>query len=890
MSAADAPERADASAPAPEPERVVSRARIYAALALAVLAATGLVAAWARPPLSPWPAIGALFAQTLLLFGAAASMRGPPTTARTVVRGVLLATVSLLTAPAALYWGANGPFAALVVLVLLFTGVLSEPGARGRIGVAVYVSLALAQAIPVALVLSGLAPDHAVVPLLLPGHPFWHHAAGHLSIQAVYLASYLAGRALQRRYAEVASDIERSVRATSLSDALIEEARADYRRAVAASRARAGERLVRASQPPAAPTLAEATSPGPRVSRPAESEARPSSRPEASEPTPSGSGRSSSPPSSPGAATPVAAPGDEGTDAWSAAYRSRARLEQALLVAMGIVGSALLGVVGPGPIPVTVGCLGILAITLLTTYARRSLALRPWAWFAAGALSALPAYAVGLHSGFACVVALLLFLRSAFDAREGGESSLGRGAAAYGALLGCAIGHSAVLAAIVLGAIPDAGNAPVLSALQRPFEPYAMHALVLSLYVAALATGHAIDVRYRGLAQDAKSAAREAALREAQLRTAKADLARVVAASEALFTGATIDGYRLERLVASGGMGEVYEASRTDDPSAPRVAVKLLRRDRASEPLSLSLFEDEATVLARVESPYVAKVLAMSPPAAELPYLVMELIDGASLATMLRARQKLSEGEVRGLVRDVAEGLRAVHAAGIVHRDVKPHNVMLTTSREGARWKIVDFGVAQLHDLVSASAAVAAGTPSYMAPEQALSERVDARADLYALTLVAYRALTGRPAYVGEDGVQIAMAARAEGPPDPKLWLPLSLDLERALRVGLAAHAEDRFRTAGEMKRSFEQAFDGKLDPKMRARADHLLLREPWARPRVVAESDARTRPPVTAPPKSAQQGALAPQDPDGSGRSPRTEGAGAGEPITAPGSEESRS
>ncbi|MFO0686999.1 MAG: protein kinase [Sandaracinus sp.] len=846
-------EPTEASASPPEPERVVSRARIYAALALAVLAATGLVAAWSRPPLDPWPTIAALFAQTLLLFGAAATMRGAQNGVRLVVRGALLSLVGLLTAPSALFWGPNGPFAALVVLVLLFTGVLSEPGARGRIGVAVYVTLAIGQALPVVLVLGGSLPDHSVVPLLLPGHPSWHHAAGHLAIQGAYLASYLAGRALQRRYAEVAREMQSAVRATSLSEALIEEARAEYRRAVAATRARVGERLVRASQPPPSARRVEDTSPDTRAKGPPEGEGRTPSRADPAEPTPSGSGRASTPPSSPGA-TSIAPPPPEASDAWRAAYQSRARLEQGLVIAMGIVGAGLLGVVGPGPVPVAVGCLGILAIALLTTYARRSHALRPWAWFAAGALSALPAYAVGLHSGFACVIALLLFLRSAFDAREGAESALTRGAATYGALVGCALAHTIVLAAIVTGAIPDAGNAPVLQAAQRPFEPYAMHALVLGLYGGALATGHAIDVRYRALAADARNAAREAVVREAQLRTAKADLARAVAANEALFTGASIGGYRLERMLASGGMGEVYEAVHEGDPAAPRVAVKLLRRERAGEALSLTLFEDEATVLSRVDSPYVAKVLAVSPPEAELPYLVMELIDGASLATMLRARQKLSEGEVRGLVRDVAEGLRAVHAAGIVHRDVKPHNVMLTTSREGARWKIVDFGVAQLSDLVSASAAVAAGTPTYMAPEQALSERVDARADLYALALVAYRALTGRPAFVGEDAVQIAMAARAAGPPDPKIWLALTPDLERVLRIGLAAHAEDRFKTAGEMKRSFEAAFDEKLDPKMRARADRLLEREPWSQPRTVAESDARTRPSITGRPKRSEE------------------------------------
>jgi serine/threonine protein kinase len=276
------------------------------------------------------------------------------------------------------------------------------------------------------------------------------------------------------------------------------------------------------------------------------------------------------------------------------------------------------------------------------------------------------------------------------------------------------------------------------------------------------------------------------------------------------------------------------------------VAVKVLRRDRASEPLSLTLFEEEAAVLSRVSSPHVAKVLAVSPPDAELPYLVMELIDGATLATILRERHHLSEDEVRGLVRDVADGLRAVHAAGVIHRDLKPHNVMLTTSKDGARWKIVDFGVAQLHDLVSAGANLVAGTPSYMAPEQAMGERLDARADLYALGLVAYRALAGRPAFVGDDAVAIATAARMAGPPDPKLWVTVSRDVERVLRLGLAARVEDRFATAAEMKKAFDAAFAGTLDEKHRKRADRLLDAEPWSLPRAITDTDVPTRRSIT--------------------------------------------
>jgi tRNA A-37 threonylcarbamoyl transferase component Bud32 len=807
------------AAPVAEPERIVSRARVYGVLSLGTLGATLAILFFARPPTQPTPAIASLIAQTLLLLVAASTMRTKQTTLPLVARGVLLSMVALLAGASAWFWGPNGPFAAFIVLVLLFAGVLSEPGPRGRIGASVYVALAIGQALPVALVLTDVIDDRSIVPLLLPGHPAWHHAAGHAAIQAVYLAAYLAGRGLQRRYAEVSATMEASMRATSLRDALLEEARAEYRRAVASSRTRNDVAPVtRASQPP--PRTEGDTEIAPR---------RPSVPPDADAPPTPTPTPSSVDPITP---TPLrASPSFDTTDAWRAAYQSRTRLEQGLLFSMGIIGAALLGVVGPGPVPVAVGCTGILLITVLVSFAREHERARAGAWVLVGALSVLPAYTVGLHSGFACVVACVLFFGSAFDTSDDARTPIERWLRTYGTVVACVVTHLAVFVLVVSGVVADAGNAPILAEGHTPAEPYAMHACVQLLYVGSFALGHLIDRRYRALVVASRAAAKETARREAQLRAATADVHRAIAANEALFNGETVGRYRMEKLLASGGMGEVYEAS-VIDRRGERVAVKLLRRDRTTDALSIRLFEEEAAVIGRVQSPYVARLLEVSPEDADLPYIVMELIDGSTLAAILRARRRLSPEEVRALVRDVAEGLRAVHAAGIIHRDLKPHNVMLTTSHaDGARWKIVDFGVAQLHDVVSAGAAIMVGTPSYMAPEQALGERVDARADLYALGLVAYRALAGRPAFVGDDAVAIAAAARAAGPPDPRSWTSMSRDVERALRLALAARPEDRYATATEMKRAFDAAFAEKLDEKLRTRADRLIDREPWSAP-----------------------------------------------------------
>jgi serine/threonine-protein kinase len=522
---------------------------------------------------------------------------------------------------------------------------------------------------------------------------------------------------------------------------------------------------------------------------------------------------------------------------WREAFRFRARIEVAILLAMAIVGALLLGLVGPGPIAVAVGCTGILLIAALVLVARSREGARGPIWTAVGALSVLPAYTVGLHSGFACVVAMLLFLASTFDAGHGS-----RGLRRYGVLFGVCSANLVAFALVAAGVLPDAGNAPVVWPGRPALEPYLLQLGVQALYAAAFAAGLRIDVRHARAVELAEAAARDAAQKEARLRAADQDVQRALASeSGGLFAGQRVGPYRLERLLASGGMGEVYTAHRDGDAHGERVAVKLVRRDRA-QPVALELFEREASALGRISSPFVARVLDVGGADAELPYIAMELIEGSSLSTLLRARGHLSLDEVRGLVRDVAAGLRAVHSAGIIHRDVKPHNVMLTADREGARWKIVDFGIAELHGLPGGGAALA-GTPSYMAPEQALGERVDARADLYALALVAYRALAGRPAFTGRDAVAIAEQARGDGPPDPRAWVALPRDVELALRLGLAARPEDRYATAAELRSAFDAAFEGTLDARHRRRAEALLASAPWSTPRATSEPDATTRP-----------------------------------------------
>src|SRR5262249_38842395 len=182
------------------------------------------------------------------------------------------------------------------------------------------------------------------------------------------------------------------------------------------------------------------------------------------------------------------------------------------------------------------------------------------------------------------------------------------------------------------------------------------------------------------------------------------------------------------------------------------------------------------------------------------------------------------------LVGDAGGGLHDVPTAGILHRDLKPQNIMLTQASGGPRWKLVDFGVAKLM-VGPTTDNLVAGTLPYMAPEQAAGGRVDTRSDLYSFCLILFRALCGCPAFTDADRARILGGKRTHPPPDPRRYADLSIELELVLRIGLAEKPEDRFTTAIEMREALEAAFDENLPEPWHERGIQLLAREPWNEP-----------------------------------------------------------
>ena len=335
-----------------------------------------------------------------------------------------------------------------------------------------------------------------------------------------------------------------------------------------------------------------------------------------------------------------------------------------------------------------------------------------------------------------------------------------------------------------------------------------------------------------------------------------------------LLPGRRVPGtrYRLVRWLGEGGMGVVYEAEHEDIER--RVALKILRIEASEDPQQAAQFREEARAASRIGSPNIVEIYDFG----ELPdgrlMFAMELLSGHGLDNELD-RCPMDQGRMIGILRQCCKGLAAAHDVGIIHRDVKPDNIILLAAHTPAgasggpsgrqdRVKVVDFGIATMHAEADTGAA---GTPHYMAPEQVLAVPFDGRLDMYSLGCTAYELLVGKPPFTGST-VAAILQAQLETPPVPpsQLCPPGTVHpaLEAVILRCLEKRPENRFRDMNDLEAALCEAQiaagirtswdDLPLPPIDPLRRDELMRRMPqpdglerprrrWLWPAIVAAS-----------------------------------------------------
>ena len=271
---------------------------------------------------------------------------------------------------------------------------------------------------------------------------------------------------------------------------------------------------------------------------------------------------------------------------------------------------------------------------------------------------------------------------------------------------------------------------------------------------------------------------------------------------QGLRAGSRLGQYRLKRLIGKGGFGHVWEA---EDTAMDRVvALKLLKSDYSdNERFRQRLFR-EARAAGRLHDPHVVPIHGCGEIDGQL-YIDMRLIEGTDLQTVLSRKGELATARAVAVVGQIAAALDAAHKAGLIHRDVKPANILLT---EGDFACLVDFGLANAaSDVTLTSSGTTIGTFAYMAPERlSAGGEIDHRADIYALTCVLYECLTGSPPYSGDLPALISahLTAPIPRPSQRRPGIPVAFD--GVIARGMAKKAEDRYASYGELAHADKRA------------------------------------------------------------------------------------
>ena len=260
------------------------------------------------------------------------------------------------------------------------------------------------------------------------------------------------------------------------------------------------------------------------------------------------------------------------------------------------------------------------------------------------------------------------------------------------------------------------------------------------------------------------------------------------------------DRYEIIELIGSGGMANVYKAlchrlNRYD-------AVKIMRDETAANTELRRRFRAESQAVAMLSHPNIVSVYDVSH-SDDVEYIVMELIDGITLKQYLQKKSVLDPSEVLDFTIQTAKALEHAHSKGIIHRDIKPQNIMLL---KDGMIKVADFGIASLENTIEENNGETVGSVHYIAPEQARGEAPDARSDIYSLGIVMYEMLTGKLPYVGNSDVEVAVMHMNTDPVTPRDIVPsIPEELERICLKAMNSNIDERYQSASEMLADLEE-------------------------------------------------------------------------------------